>query len=293
MFTNRMVDQFEVNIRPILPDDIGKCLHLSGSEGWNQTEQDWMRLVGNSRNICRAAEYEGKIVGTATASNYENEIAWIGMVLVDKAYRGRGISKNLLNALFTGLETCRSVKLDATPAGQPVYQKFGFKDEYLIYRMTGTPEAGFRPEGSGQQPEPVSMKDVSEVIELDSSVFGANRKALLDSMIKDNPGEAWCIRKNGRITAFSIGRKGTRYFQAGPVFTADAGEAMMLISHALSRHTGEPMVVDVLADKADLIRWLNSAGFASQRHFVRMYRYRNPRPGKPGSQHLICGPEFG
>ncbi len=293
MITKMMVDHFEVNIRPMLPDDIGKCLQLSGSEGWNQTEQDWMRLVGNSRNTCRVAEHEGRIVGTATASNYENEIAWIGMVLVDKAYRGKGISKNLLNVLFTRLESCRSVKLDATPAGQPVYEKFGFKDEYLIYRMTGTPQDGFKTGGTGLQSEPVLMKDVPEVIELDCSVFGANRTPLLNSMIRDNPGEAWCIRKNGRITAFSLGRKGTRYFQAGPVFTADAGEAMILISHALSRHAGEPMVVDVLADKVDLIRWLNSAGFVSQRHFVRMYRYRNPRPGKPGNQQLICGPEFG
>lgn len=41
----------------------------------------------------------------------------------------------LLSGLFEKLKSCKSVKLDATPAGQPVYKKYGFKDEYLIHRM--------------------------------------------------------------------------------------------------------------------------------------------------------------
>jgi len=274
-------------------EDIGNCLLLSGAEGWNQTERDWKRLVESPGNTCRVADYAGKIIGTATASNYDNEVAWIGMVLVDKAFRGRGISKMLLMEVLTQLESCRSVKLDATPAGQPVYEKFGFKEEYMIYRMTGIVQDGFQPYYSGIRPELVQLRHVRDVIALDGSIFGADRTSLIISLLKDNLDKAWFIRKDGKMTGFTLGRQGRKYIQIGPVSAFDLTEAIVLISHVLARHIGKPVVVDIPADKTELIKWLNSTGFTNQRHFVRMYQYSNPNPGRTENQFLICGPEFG
>jgi GNAT superfamily N-acetyltransferase len=286
------MENMQVSLRPIKPKDIGDCLRLSGAEGWNQTESDWKRLVEYPKNTCRIAEYAGKIIGTATACNYENVIAWIGMVLVDKAYRGRGISKLLLTEILAHLDKCRSVKLDATPAGQPVYEKYGFLPEYKILRMTGQVQEGFQPLRYGR-PEPVQLNQVADIINLDSQIFGAPRMQLILSILKENPDMAWVLRKEGKVSAFSLGRKGSRYIQIGPVFSSDLSEARLLISHVLSGNPGKPFVADVLADKAELIQWLDSIGFTSQRHFVRMYQYRNPNPGKTENQFLICGPEFG
>jgi GNAT superfamily N-acetyltransferase len=282
----------QVSLRPMTLKDIGDCLQLSVAEGWNQTENDWNRLVAYPKNTCRVAEYAGKIIGTVTASNYENEVAWIGMVLVDKEYRGRGVSKLLLTEILSQLENCRSVKLDATPAGQPVYEKYGFLPEYEIYRMTGQVSEGFQPVPYGS-PEPVQLRQVADVIHLDSRVFGANRMHLILSLLKENLDKAWVLRKEGKVTAFSLGRTGSRYIQIGPVSASDFSEARHLISHVLSRNPGKTFVADVMADKTELIQWLKEAGFTSQRHFVRMYQYRNPSPGQTENQFLICGPEFG
>ncbi len=122
-------------IKKLLLSDIEQAIKLSNAENWNQTEKDWDLLIRNPLNICLSVLDGEKIIGTATAINYNDEIAWIGMVLVDSEYRGKGISKMLLSGLFEKLKSCKSVKLDATPAGQPVYKKYGFKDEYLIHRM--------------------------------------------------------------------------------------------------------------------------------------------------------------
>ena len=98
---------------------------------WSYVRNRW-----KPENICLAAIEDQKVIGTATAINYSNQVAWIGMVLVDQEYRGRGVSKLLLTGLFEKLNSCKSIKLDATPAGKPVYQKFDIKTEYLIHRMT-------------------------------------------------------------------------------------------------------------------------------------------------------------
>lgn len=266
---------------------------LSCAEGWNQTEKDWQRLVDNPLNTCLLAESEHRIIATATAMNYSNEIAWIGMVLVDKAYRGKGISKMLLSGLLSRLNLCRSVKLDATPAGLPVYEKYGFKDEYIIHRMTTLSLDNFQPCNSGITPEPILFSDIHEVTALDTSIFGAERTFLIKSLIDDNPVNGWCIKKNGRITAFALGRNGRKYQQIGQVFAYTLEEAKVLISHKLLKLAGKPLVLDVLADKKELIHWLSSIGFTRQRDFVRMYLHTNPCKGKTENQFLICGPEFG
>ena len=117
-----MEENLDVKLRQIQLEDIENCMLLSDAEGWNQTKDDWKRLVENPQNTCLLAEIENQIIGSAIAMNYANKVAWIGMVLVNKAFRGRGISKMLLSDLLDKLHSCQSVKLDATPAGRPVYE---------------------------------------------------------------------------------------------------------------------------------------------------------------------------
>ena len=147
--------------------DIGSAMKLSMAEGWNQTEKDWKLFIENAENnACIVAEIDNKVIGTTTAINYSNQVAWIGMVLVDKEYRGRGVSKSLLTNIFKKLRHCKSVKLDATPEGQEVYKKFDFKDEYHIVRMSNASIKNFTPGGDDPLPEPIQLNNIQEIIEL-------------------------------------------------------------------------------------------------------------------------------
>ncbi len=274
-------------------DDIGKCMLLSAAEHWNQTEMDWKRLINGPQNHCLVAESEDRIVGTATAMNYSDLVAWIGMVLVGKDFRGRGIAKILVSSLLDLLNSCRSVKLDSTPAGQPVYEKLGFKNEYLIHRMIRSSEIILQRNESTIKPEPVKPSDIPEISLLDLSVFGAERTYLLSSIYKENSDRAWCIRHNERITAFSLGRKGKNYFQIGPVVAQGTEEAKNLILFVLRELYGEHLVADVPVDKPELIELLKDNGFTYLRQFSRMYLRQNPFPGRVRNNYLICGPEYG
>lgn len=166
----------DFKIRPLSSDDIGDCVSLSASVSWNQTENDWKHIADDPLNICLGAESEEKIIGTAAAITYEDNIAWIGMVLVEKSFRGRGISKILLSDLLDQLKSFRSVKIDATPAGQPVYAKFGFIEECVIYRMTRPGFRGFRIQPQALTPEHITPGAVNDIVDLDKSVFGAERE---------------------------------------------------------------------------------------------------------------------
>lgn len=283
-------------IRSLLLQDINQAIRLSNAEKWNQTEQDWALLIGSPGNIALAALDGDKIIGTSTAIIYANDVAWIGMVLVDKNYRGRGVSKMLLIAIFEQLQSCGSIKLDATPAGQAVYETMDFKDEYLIHRMTtGSVSANLllNEEQEEFSVEHVHLSDLSDLVEYDQHVFGANRTQLTYFLFKNYPEKCWVLKRNDRIAGIALGREGTRFHHIGPVMASSTEDAKQLVNSSLKQLNGLPVVIDVLDSKTDLIVWLNSIGFEKQRHFIRMYKNENPYPGNPENQYLICGPEFG
>ena len=276
------------------PSDIRDAMKLSNAEGWNQTENDWKLLIEIPENVCMVAECGNRVIGTTTAINYSNQVAWIGMVLVDKEYRGQGISKSLLTDVFKKLESCKSVKLDATPAGQQVYKKFGFTDEYLIARMTNASMKNLPTDDDNEILHgPIQFEQIQEIIALDEIIFGANRTQLIKSLINEYPGKSLLLKRNNRLTGFALGREGTKYHQIGPVVASNTTDTKILIMKALTKLTNQPVVVDVLCDKEELLDWLDSIGFIKQRHFMRMYKKENSFPGVIDKQYLICGPEFG
>jgi hypothetical protein len=267
---------------------------LSTAEGWNQTEKDWRIFLEDPESLCMVAESDNKVIGTTTTINYSSQITWIGMVLVDKEYRGRGVSKTLLTNVLKKLESFKSVKLDATSEGKQVYNKFDFRDEYLIARMIN-PSMKSLPADDDHDllTQSIEEKDIQEIIALDETVFGANRSQLIKTLLKENPGKAWMVKQNERVTGFELGRDGNKYHHIGPVVAFGTIEAKILISKALKNLINQSVTVDVLYNKKDLIDWLSAIGFIKQRHFIRMYKKENPFPGETDKQYLICGPEFG
>lgn len=283
------------------PDDLSQALALSVAEGWNQTEKDWRLLLENPDNICIVAEKDNKVAGTATALVHSGKIAWIGMVIVDKSLRGLGAGKLLMTQIIGKLKHIESVKLDATPAGHPLYENLGFIDEYRIFRMTNQSPGPF--EHSYDEDFPVridgikteknSGKIVEEILDYDEKIFGAGRRYLLRKLIEDFPGKALIARSGGSPKGYVLGRDGTRFDYIGPLCADPFETARSLISESLKSLMGKPVALDVPEGQEEFIKWLESAGFIKQRHFIRMYLNKNPYPGIPESHYLISGPEYG
>lgn len=275
------------------PNDLGQAISLARNEGWNQTEKDWRLLLENQMNICLVAEYQNKVAGTATALNHSDKVAWIGMVLVDKTLRGQGAGRMLLTSIIDALKHVKSIKLDATPAGQPLYQGLGFIEEHKILRMTNSSLNNFFYQETGNEPEQVKLESFSDIIKYDKRIFGADRTYLILTLLQNYRDKAFLLRRSNKIDGYIMGRDGVSFKYIGPVFAHSAESARGLIVNALKSLNIQPIALDILEDKKDLIKWLESIGFVKQRHFVRMYLKSNPYPGIVKNQYLISGPEFG
>ena len=172
-----------MKLRKMQLSDMDGLMSLKDAEGWNQLEKDWALLISYKESVNLVAVLDDRIVGTVTAINYANTVAWIGMMLVDRAHRGRGISKLLMLDAIDNLKKCKSIKLDATPAGRPVYLKLGFIIEYTLYRMTNPSASKISPGDNPLDTQKIRPADIVEVAAYDKSVFGSDRTELITLQI--------------------------------------------------------------------------------------------------------------
>src|SRR3712207_6787044 len=127
------------HVRPMTPADLPRGRRLSRRAGWNQTAADWRRFLALEPDGCFVAEHDGTPVGTTTTAVF-GPVAWIGMVLVDAPARGRGVGTALVRHALAALDRrgVPTVRLDATPLGQPLYERLGFTGQFRLSRYEGT-----------------------------------------------------------------------------------------------------------------------------------------------------------
>lgn len=283
----------EIYVRQMLPEDFEVAMALKKTEGWNQTREDWQFFLKQQPKLCLVAMAEDKTVGTVTAITYQNRLAWIGMMLVDRQYRRKGISKMLMREILDRLAGFPTIKLDATPEGRFVYQQMGFNKEYSLGRFVrkanhSVPESNLDPGVSR-----VSIADLPKLEKMDAPVFGASRDNVLRHLRSVFPEGAFILKEGGEMKGYLLSRKGSNYIQLGPLVAKDEVLARRLILQALAGLNNHALVLDIAANRRELIPWLENQGFEQRRELIRMYFQDNRDPGMPEKYYLIAGPELG
>jgi GNAT superfamily N-acetyltransferase len=283
-----------VSLRQMRFEDLEAAMELKNTEGWNQTLSDWELFLEISPESCLVATYQDKVIGTVTGISYENSVAWIGMMLVNRAFRGHGVSKTLMAAVIKTLSAVSSIKLDATPAGYPVYEKLGFKEEYALCRMTI--DMWSKPvldESHWNHVIPLNADNIREIFAFDKEAFGSDRSRVLIHAQSQQPDLACMYKQEGRVSGFLLARKGTRYTHMGPLVAENLEVAKILLDYACGHARYVPLVLDVPDSNSKWFSWLETCGFRKQRDLHRMFLKSNLHPGIPERCFLIGGPEFG
>ncbi|MGH2649218.1 MAG: GNAT family N-acetyltransferase [Ginsengibacter sp.] len=276
--------------RPMTDNDIAAGMVLCRAAGWNQLARDWEILLHLNPDGCRVATINNKVIGTVTAIRYEKFFSWIGMVLVDPAFRGRGTGMQLLDEALRVLQNEETIKLDATPAGRKLYLKLNFVDEYHLSRMSTIAPAK---ELTVSIARPIQKEGIATIANFDREIFGADRQSLLGWMLIGAPELAFMVEEKNEIEGYCLGRHGHDFTHIGPVVARNFEVAKDLVSAALFNCIDQPVILDAMHFNPEWMEWLRSISFTEQRPFIRMYRGRNKFPGLPEKQFAILGPEFG
>ena len=269
--------------------DVAAAMSLKNTAGWNQTETDWSWLLRWSPNGCFAACDQDALVGTVSTIAYNRRVAWIGMVIVKSEYRKMGIGTALLKCALKYLDQngVACVKLDATPAGKPLYEQLGFIEEFQIERWQFRRAISERPRAA-----PQNATNLESIVSLDRLACGFDRSELLRAVIESAPELACVNTPSPANTGFALGRRGWIADQLGPWVAVDRATASSLLDDFLRHSSRQSVFVDCLKDSKWAIPLVCSKGFDLVRPLTRMYRGENC-PGQPRLVGAVLGPEFG
>ena len=255
-----------LEIRAFTAADVPLGMRLKTQAGWNQLEADWRRMLEMQPGGGFVAEYAGTPCGTVMTCNFDG-VAWIAMMLVDESLRGKGIGRALMEHALAYLDErrVRTVRLDATPLGQPLYEKLGFVAEYSLARFAGVPVGGGDVSGVAL----AAASDHEAIFSLDRSITQTDRRKLISRLLAERQG--FVVREGGQLRGFLLTRAGANATQIGPCIADDLA-GPMLVRHAFLQHAGQPIYIDIPLSHAAASGLAELQRLAVQRELVRMCR---------------------
>ena len=282
---------YRINIRRMGPADIPGAMRLSEQAGWNQLAADWQRMLALEPEGSFVAETDGAVVGTTICVTF-GPVAWLAMVLVDAPFRGRGLGRRLVQAGldFADAAGARSVRLDATPLGQPLYESLGFAWQFGLQRWSGTANAkGDDPPDDGASSLYEDEIVRKRVLALDRAATATDRKRWLAALLAESRPDV-IINKRGSVAGWLTTRPGRLGTYIGPC-CGSPRVASELFNRALRRHHGERVIADLRYGSA-LTATAARGGLKPERVLQRMCR----GVGVVENLHrfqLSSGPELG
>jgi predicted N-acetyltransferase YhbS len=215
------------DVRQMNEGDIADADAIRAAVGWNQRPSDWLRLLKYEPTGCFVAIANQRVVGTVTTTRYGTALAWIGMMLVHPDWRSRGLGRSLMTAAIDYLRHAQTdcIMLDATPAGQPLYESMGFKAVWPFHRwvkkQTPTTETN-----NAHSCRISSLGALAQHHQLDLAAFGCERWNYLTLLAADSD---CMVTEQG----FAMVRSGSLAQYLGPVVAPSQASAGILISELL------------------------------------------------------------
>jgi len=282
-----------IRIRPLAEADIPLGMRLKQQSGWNQTADDWRRMLALQPDGGWVAEWNGTPVATVMTCLFDS-VGWVAMMLVDQSLRRRGIGNALMQQAIASLEGrgVTSIRLDATPLGQPLYERLGFAAQFEILRHVGAPQVSSPNENCDRGDltlRPFDTADFEQVCSLDRATTQTDRRRWIELLV--TTASLRVAERAGEIAGFAGTRRGAIGTHIGPVISSDGSAAEALLQRELDAAVSNA-IIDIPADHASSREVAAAYGLQPVRKLLRMTR---GRPVIEERVHLWAssGPELG
>lgn len=242
--------------------DILELIELSASVNWDYDEHE-IRTVMSSGKIFGHKNAEGKIVSSAAIISYDTDLASIGMVIVNKQYRGLGLGKKATQKCIDSVSKDTSIMLISTEDGKPLYEKLGFitidyvhkylSDSYIQTKMFINQEITL-----GKYSE----NDFNEIVELDSAAFGGKRRKFLLNRIEQSKLCLVVRNQKGKIIGYGLSILGPINLILGPIVAPNPQTASLIVDELALNHQGK-LRIDVPSSNNELMLFLEKSGFVN------------------------------
>jgi ribosomal protein S18 acetylase RimI-like enzyme len=222
------------------------------------------------------ASHEGKFIGMVGATNY-GAFAHVGLMAVHPEVQRHGVGLALMQFLLARLEQQQvpMVLLDASQVGHSLYDKLGFVayDETFVYQRPSNITVFVRT----PHIQPISVRELDELVQWDTGVFGANRRKVFQVLLDVFPERAFLQRDaDGRLIGYLFAQKN----RIGPWAMFQSCNAEELLQAGLALPYEETISVTAPSVNREAIELMQRYGFER----VRTNRHMGRGIGEPPGQ---------
>jgi predicted GNAT family N-acyltransferase len=262
-------------------DDVAAVHRLSKAEQWPHRSEDLASMLALGTGL--VAEMGGEIVATTMWWSCGEDLTSLGIVIVDRTHRGAGLGRLIMEAALERIGD-RSVILNATEDGLPLYRKLGFNGISEILQHQGASfSAPLVPLEAGERIRPLGASDDMRVDALVEAATGLHRPEAIAALLVK--GHGLVLDREGELTGFALFRRFGRGYVIGPVVAPDLERAKALIAQWLGMRSGEFTRLDITGG-GKLGEWLENLGIIRVGRVVTMVRGRAPVPA--GNAHSFA-----
>jgi len=254
-----------VTVRPYRPSDLAAVERILHAAYGHRLSPGMHARIAIGAEHALLGEHDGVPAGFVMATTYGN-VAYIGSMGVDPAHQGHGVARAMMSRLVSALENeaVRGMLLDATGAGAPLYESFGFSDadRTVVFEREPAPERATDDAAS----EPPREMDVARAIVVDRTLCRCDRANVLRGFARE-PDASVLVAQDGYL----IGRGPN----IGPFVAASAKTARALFNEAETTRGGARRMF-VPESNAAACALATEAGFVTTRALRHMQRGPSP-----------------
>ncbi|MGE5378177.1 MAG: GNAT family N-acetyltransferase [Bacteroidota bacterium] len=238
------------------------------AESWQPELRLFQRLQPDGIFLASRDGIPAGMVASIIYSDY----AFVGLMGIHQDSQRQGLGLALMEHLLGWMEEQKVplVKLDASPAGQLLYEKLGFVpfgEVYVFQRSTSQLDVQ-RAKGI----QLLTPQHLDRVTAADIQAFGTDRRRLLRAFLELYPGRAFLSQNEQKqVTGYLFAQ--TK--RIGP-WVMTGGDAEQLLNLALSLPFNGPVSVVTPAENTHAVSLLQEFGFQITR--VNCHMAYGPRP---------------
>jgi GNAT superfamily N-acetyltransferase len=249
-------------------EEVGLAVEWAAQEGWNPGLHDARSFHAADPQGFFVGVLGGAPVASISVVKYGASFAFLGLYIVQPAFRGRGLGWALWQHGMASAQG-RQVGLDGVVAQQANYRKSGFSLAWRNVRCEGT---GGLPAPADPRIVDLSTLPFDAVRAYDRPFFPADRTDFLRTWIAQSDAYAMGCVAGGELQGYGVIRRCRSGWKIGPLF-AD-GEAIaeaLFAALAAKAGAGEPVFLDIPEPNAAAVALTRRQGMRMVFETARMY----------------------
>jgi predicted GNAT family N-acyltransferase len=281
-----------INLGKLNKDDIPGLLALSQSVKWDYDEHDFDTIIKSGRVFGHRTN-EGRIVSCSAIIPYDNKLATIGMVIVNKEFRGQGLGKEITMKCIEAVSKDTSIMLIATEEGKPLYEKLGFVTVDYIHKYLCKSYTSTKPiTNSAVVIEEYQPRNFNEVVKIDEEAYGGKRSLFLRNRIHQSNQCLVVKDPSAIIIGYGLSISGSKNLILGPIVAPDKTVGAVLLDKLAS---GQPRIlrIDVPSGNEAFRGFLENSGFKKVNKAPIMLLHSDTMPARNHTLFGIAAQIFG